>query len=112
VILHELQIGAKELEERTGWAIKPEGACKGDRCVPLPGMDLETIDVRGFADRLRMPLVADDPNGLWALGPEFDAAPFESAHAPDFTLRDHKGNDFTLSSLRGTKVMLLAWASW
>lgn len=32
--------------------------------------------------------------------------------APDFTLKDIKGNDFSLSSLRGKYVVLDFWGSW
>ena len=32
--------------------------------------------------------------------------------APDFTLKDIKGNDFKLSSLRGKIVVLDFWGSW
>jgi len=32
--------------------------------------------------------------------------------APDFTLKDIEGNDFTLSSLRGKYVILDFWGSW
>jgi len=32
--------------------------------------------------------------------------------APDFTMKDIEGNDFTLSSLRGKYVMVDFWASW
>lgn len=32
--------------------------------------------------------------------------------APDFTLRDFKGKDFTLSKLKGKYVVLDFWASW
>ena len=32
--------------------------------------------------------------------------------APDFSLKDISGNDFTLSSLRGRYVMLNFWGSW
>lgn len=32
--------------------------------------------------------------------------------APDFTLKDLNGNDFTLSSLRGKYVVLDFWGSW
>ncbi len=32
--------------------------------------------------------------------------------APDFTLKDLQGNDFSLSSLRGKYVMLDFWGSW
>ena len=38
MILKTLFVDAKELERRTGWGIKPEGACKGEVCVPLPTM--------------------------------------------------------------------------
>lgn len=34
------------------------------------------------------------------------------AEAPDFTLKDIKGNDFKLSSLRGKHVILDFWGSW
>ncbi len=112
MILDSLQIQPAELERRTGWAIKPEGACKGDRCVPLPETSTETVDARAFAERLRMPLVHNEAHDLWCLGPEADAPPLNSAEAPNFTLPGHEGNDFTLDSLRGQKVFLLAWASW
>lgn len=112
VILESLQIAPPELEARTGWAIKPEGACKGDRCVPLPDGSTESVEVAAFAEKLRMPLLHDEAHGLWCLGPEAGAAPLASAEAPDFTLPDWKGSDFSLVSMRGTKVLLLAWASW
>ena len=112
MILTSLKIAPDQFEERTGWAIKPEGACKGDRCVPLPDGSVDGVDVAVLAERLRMPLVHDENAGLWSLGPESDAPPLGSARAPDFTLPDWKGTDFSLSSLRSKKVLLLAWASW
>ena len=36
----------------------------------------------------------------------------EGAEAPDFTLKDLAGNDFSLSSLRGKYVVLDFWGSW
>ena len=36
----------------------------------------------------------------------------EGKPAPDFTLKDIQGNDFTLSSLRGKYVILDFWGSW
>jgi hypothetical protein len=110
MILERLEVTPDELERRTGWAIKPEGACKGDRCVPLP--DGERLDVRVLAERLGMALVKDEPHGLWALGPESGGRALLTAEAPAITLPDRHGKKFSLSDLRGMKVLLLAWASW
>jgi hypothetical protein len=112
VILETLQIDPVALEARTGWAIKPEGACKGDRCVPLPAHDGGQVDVRALAERLGMPLIADAASGLWCLGPEAGGRALTSVDAPDLTLPDVDGRPFHLRSLRGKKVLLVAWASW
>lgn len=112
MILESLDVDAAALERRTGWAIKPEGACKGDRCVPLPIPESGRLDVRALAERLGMPLVQDAASGLWALGPEAGGHALTSVEAPDLTLPDYRGNPFRLRSLRGKKVLLVAWASW
>jgi hypothetical protein len=108
VILERLDEPPAELEARTGWAIKPEGACRAEVCVPLP----QPFDVRTLADRLSMPLVEDEAHGVWALGPESGGRALHSAELPDITLPDRNGEDFALRSLRGTKVFMIAWASW
>jgi len=98
-----------------GWEIKPQGACKAEVCIPLPSPVLTTtgfIDVSKLAERLRMPLVHDQAAGLWVLGPEGGAKALTTAVAPDFELPDWQGQPFRLSSLRGKKVLLVAWASW
>jgi cytochrome oxidase Cu insertion factor (SCO1/SenC/PrrC family) len=59
-----------------------------------------------------MPLVHDEAHGLWALGPESGGRALTTAVVPDITLPDRNGNPFSLSSLRGQKVLLVAWASW
>ena len=112
MILTTLRLDADEIERRTGWSIKPQGACKGDRCVPLPGRDQAQIDVRMLAERLAMPLIHDAATGLWCLGPEAGGRALASAVAPELILPDLHGRDWRLSSLRGTKVLLVAWASW
>ena len=113
VILERLQMNRSEFERRSGWELKPEGACKGDLCVPLPApaADGETLDARVVAERLGMPLVQDEAHGLWALGPESGRV-LASAEAPDFTLPDWRGEPFTLSGLRGQRVVVVAWAPW
>jgi hypothetical protein len=108
MIVDRLDEVPAELERRTGWTVKPEGACRGDVCVPLSS----PFDVQDLAKRLRMALVADEADGLWALGPESGGHTLTRAVLPDIVLPDRDGRDFALRSLRGTKVFMVAWASW
>jgi hypothetical protein len=109
VILEQLDIDPQRFELETGWALTPEGACKGGVCVPLPVRD----DVSEIARRLGMALVHDDSTGLNALGPEsLGGHALLSAEAPELVLDDIDGNEFRLSSLRGQKVVLVAWAPY
>jgi hypothetical protein len=60
------------------------------------------------------PVAASPEHATWSIG---DAAEdltdrLRSLDAPDFTLPDLDGRMHTLSSFRGRKVFLLAWASW
>jgi len=112
VILETIHVSGAEFELRTGWALKPEGACRDDRCVPLPESARDPFDVRVLAERLSMPLVHDEAVGLWALGPEAGGRALTSAIAPDLELPQADGAVFRLASLRGQKVILVAWASW
>jgi hypothetical protein len=108
MILTRLDRPPAELESRTGWSIKPEGACRAGVCVPLG----TPFDVRNLAERLRMALVYDEKHRLWALGPESSGHALQSAKLPEITLPDRNGVPLSLSSLRGTKVFMIAWASW
>jgi hypothetical protein len=117
VILDELEVDAGAFEARTGWAVKPEGACKEEHCVPLPAEARTAdgkIDVGVVAERLGMPLVHDEAEGIWALGPDtaVTGRALTTAKAPEVELPDLHGRPFRLSSLRGQKVLLVAWASW
>jgi hypothetical protein len=112
MIVDRPEITPEELERRTGWRVEPQGACKGDRCVPLSRGDGETLDAKMLADRLGMALVHDSKHRLWALGPESEGHALASAELPEITLPDRHGNPFAVSSLRGSKVLLVAWASW
>lgn len=102
--------------KRTGWEAKPEGLCKGDACVPAPGVVLDSgeLSVERLADRLGMPLLTDEATGLMALGPDTvgSGRALATVAAPDLELPDADGNPFRLSSLHGRKVLLVAWASW
>ncbi len=109
MILERLDVDVSAFETATGWAIKPEGACKGDVCVPLQ----DEFDLASVADRLGMAVVHDESVGLWAVGPEsFNGRALVTAVAPELVLDDLDGNEFRLSSLRGKKVVLVAWAPY
>lgn len=115
MIVESLHIPLEELRRRTGWDLKPVGACKGDACVPLPtGTVVDgTADLRVVAERLGMPLVHDPEHEVWAVGPESRSGrALLTAEAPELVLPDFDGRRFALSSLLGRKVVLTAWASW
>ena len=116
MIVNRFDIDARSFEAATGWQIKPEGACKGDVCVPL---DRSTgsaggFDLRATADRLGMAIVADAAAGLWSIGPEsLGGRSLTTATAPELSLPDVlTGADVRLSSFRGQKVVLAAWAPY
>ena len=110
MILDRLDIGAAEFGAATGWEIKPEGACKGEVCVPLAAGDFELTDA---AARLGMAIVHDARTARWAVGPETigDRA-LATAEAPELVLSDLDGHEFRLSSLRGQKVVIVSWAPY
>lgn len=112
MIVHAPDVSVEEFQRGTGWRLTPEGACRGPVCVPLPERGpLLPVDV--LSERLGMGLVYDETHSLWALGPPaVTGRALESAEAPDFELPDLDGGRFRLSSLRGQKVVLIAWASW
>ena len=108
MIVDRLDMGPEEFEESTGWEIKPEGACKGDVCVPLAGSG---FDLLATAERLGMAVVSEP--GLWAVGPEtLEGRALTSADASDFHLPDLDGEEFHISSLRGQKVVVVSWAPY
>jgi hypothetical protein len=109
MIVDSLDVTAEQFAAGTGWEIKPEGACKAEVCVPLPG----GFDLLSTAQRLGMAVVADDVVGRWAIGPEtLGERALVSAQAPQLELDDIEGNPFRLSSLRGQKVVLVSWAPY
>ena len=110
MLVDSLDVGREEFAAGTGWKIEPQGACKGEVCVPLGGGD---FDLRAAAERLGMAIVADETRERWAIGPEAvgDRA-LTTAEAPDLVLDDVDGNEFRLSSLRGRKVLIVSWAPY
>jgi len=116
-----LWLSLDDLRATTGWELKPQGLCRGERCVPIPPpREAEFLaadrrfNLAAFARHLAQPVVHDDANGVWLFG---EAATVRrdalmSLEAPDFTLPDLDGRMHSLSQYRGRKVLLLSWASW
>lgn len=110
MITDTLDVSADAFGRSTGWEIEPEGACRGDQCVPLGGREFDLLSV---AERLRMAVVHDEQAGVWAIGPDTVAGrALASAQAPELVLPDANGESFRLSSLRGRKVVIVSWAPY
>ena len=110
MIVDHLDVAADQFEQATGWEIKPEGACKGEVCVPLEG---NGFSLTKAAERLGMAVVAEPELGLWAVGPEsIGGRALATADASDFTLPDLDGRQFRIDSLRGQKVLVVSWAPY
>ena len=114
-----LWLEPEALEAATGWALKPEGLCRADACVPLPADgswtdDAGRVDVTAFATRFDRPVVHDHEHDVWAFGESAIARQqaLDSAQAPDFTLPDLDGRPHSLADFRGRKLFLYAWGSY
>ena len=120
----ELWLTLPELTSVSGWALKPEGVCKDEACVPVPearraalirdGASGPLFNLTEFARWIEQPFAHDENNAAWYFGPAgWDGKDrLASRLAPDFSLPDLDGHVHTLSELRGKKVFLLFWATW
>ena len=112
MIFRSAAVSADELARVTGWHLRKEGLCREDRCVPFVARDANAVALADAARALGMPLVHDAKHALWALGAESGGHALATATAPELELPDANGRPFRVSSLRGQKVLLVAWASW
>jgi hypothetical protein len=114
MITDTLTVETAVFEARTGWELKPEGACKGEVCIPLADPPTgDTVQLDDLAEAMGLPLVHDENHGLWALGPEaLSGRALSTAVAPNLTLPTLEGDTFELASLRGKKVFLYAWSPY
>ena len=104
-------IDTELLYKRTGWSIRPEGACKDDTCIPMPEGPL-TADV--LSDRLGMALASAPEHQLSALGPPcITGRALDSVTvAPNLEFSDFSGNPVRLSDVRGSRTVVVSWAPW
>jgi hypothetical protein len=117
----DLWLSEADLFAATGWERKPQGLCRGERCVPLPPNRTEEFvasdgrfNLAAFARYLDAPVVHDDGASVWLVGEAARSRrdALRSLEAPDFRLPDLDGTFHSLSDYRGKKVLLLTWASW
>ena len=98
-----------------GWERKPEGLCRDDVCIPVPGdVPDGPIEASRLAALLGRPaaIYADERVAAFAAPAAERADALRSGMAPDFELADLDGTTHRLSDFRGKKVVLYAYASW
>ena len=120
----DLWVTTADLTRVTGFALKPQGVCRDEVCIPLPkAREREFLKRRSggtwfnlsaFARLLKQPSAHDETLWVWYFGerPVQRAARTASLQAPEFALPDRGGKTHALSDFRGKKVLLITWASW
>jgi hypothetical protein len=111
---NDLWIPAGELPRINEFVVKPQGACRSDVCIPL-GAELKKrgwLNLSGFTRKVKQVIVREGE--LWSLSemPLLRTGFLQSRIAPNFSVKDRKGQSVQLSDFRGKKVLLLSWASW
>src|SRR5215471_9042791 len=120
MVTESLWLAPAALAAATGWARKTEGLCRGEVCVPVdlhPGIERADgrVDVARLAAATGGLLVLDADEDVGVLGPDAAtraAALAPGGPAPDFTLPDLDGRPVGLADRRGTKTLVVAFASW
>jgi hypothetical protein len=113
-----LRLPTEPLLGALDWAQKPEGLCQGDVCIPIGSRpDLitsEGTDLVELSELLGRPLALDREESVASLGAATAShgSQLLEGIAPDFTLPDLSGKEYSLSSFKGKKVLLIAYASW
>ena len=115
-----LWVSPDEMTAATGWALKTEGLCKDEVCVPVPARKSEGLIADGRVNLSEVwklmgkPAAVSNDGDVWSLG---EAASDRngamlSLEAPDFSLPDFSGKLHSLTDFRRKRVLLITWASW
>ena len=113
-----VRVAPAVVRDALGWELKPQGLCRNGQCIPVPPAARlvrdDGVDLAALATLLGRPLALDAGERAACLGVAAAerASRLASLDAPDFTLPDLDGRPHTLSGYRGTKILLVAWASW
>jgi hypothetical protein len=120
----DLWLTHPDLTRVSGFEIKPQGACLGELCVPIPRARKQAFErdrarakwfnLSELARIMGQPEVQDPELNVRVFGPRPEMAMKlqSTLEAPDFTLPDWKGRPRSLAEFRGKKVLLITWASW
>jgi hypothetical protein len=106
-------IRPRDLEQATGWELKPEGLCRGPLCVPVrdPVADGELVDLRAVASALGRAFAMSSEGGVAALAGDPMGSGVRGS-IDELELPDLDGNAVRMSDFAGRKRLLIAWASW
>jgi hypothetical protein len=111
-------LAPERLADAIGWELKPQGLCQDDVCVPVRdpaslfvGKDL---DLEAVAVALGRMIVVDTDSGIAAMAMDAGGrhGALDSLRAPSFVLDDLDGRPHRLEEWRGSKKLLVAFASW
>lgn len=116
----ELLVPVDKVEAITGFAVKKEGLCAGEVCIPADPAWQSQIDGKSyfnlsrFAKQVDQVFAVDAEQHVWSFTPvpQAPTSPLVAGMAPDFALPDLEGKMVRLSDFRGKKVLILTWASW
>ncbi len=119
----DLWVTLADLTRTTGYAVKPQGVCRKELCIPLPKNKSDYLAKHGsvtwfnlsaFARLTHQASAHDAQYSTWYFGPRPDTqnSYLTSLEAPNFTLPDMNGKMHSLSDFRGKKILLVTWASW
>ena len=106
------------LKDALGWTLEAEGLCRGDVCVPVRDRSAlfvdDRLDIERVARALGRSAVVDTEAELVAIAlpTERRRQALEHLVAAPFELRDLDGAPRRLEEWRGTKKLLVAFASW
>ena len=105
------------LTEITGWAVKPEGWCRGDECIPTAFLGAvataASMSAADVAGALGAAFAIDEPHRLAVIGTRIDSgSTLASGVAPDVELLGLDGDRHRLFDQSDGKTLLVTFSSW
>jgi peroxiredoxin len=113
-----LLVAEADVERATGWALKLQGLCRGDACVPVRDRGAlgpeGWIDPVALAELVRHPVAVEVPVATVVLGtPAAErSAALATLDAPDVILPTVAGGQASVGDLTGYKRLVVSFASW